>query len=119
MQLTDHAFFENTQKNHTNANRALQLLAEPGCWGFEGDAGGDGDGYADRDDGGSGGANGSGSTPCSCSAGPLRLLRELCERHPPALSLSLSRLCGDARLAANCAAGLAARDVGASEPLIG
>lgn len=74
--------------------RALQLLADAGCWGL-------------------------GDAEPPCSVGPLRLLTALCEQHPPALSLALSRLCGGGPLADNCVAALAACDEWAAVPLIG
>lgn len=57
--------------------------------------------------------------PPPCSVGPLLLLARLCHAHPPALSLSLARLCGAPDgLADNCAAALEARDPWSTAPLL-
>ena len=93
---------------HTHRmQRALQLLADPSCWGplhvID-------DPTAPQP---------SSTLQPPCSVGPLALLTMLCRQHPPALSLALARLCAVEALADNCVAALAGMDEWAAVPLIG
>jgi hypothetical protein len=96
--------------NSNRSVRALQLLADPACWGDLGEA-------QDSDDA-QHAQQQQARAPPPCSVGPLMLLRALCERHPPALSLALARLCAVGPLGDGCVAALAARGGWATEPLV-